>query len=304
VDISWDDARLFLAVADAGSLSGAAKQLRVAQPTVSRRLAELEASLGEPLFVRSVEGATPTSFAERLLVPARRMAEWATELANAAEKSDASPRGVVRITAPPGVAFDVGAPFAALVRKKLPEVRLEIVSTVRYLELSRREADLALRTQKPTQKDLACIASLELDAVPFVSAEYAATLPKNPAVADIDWIGWAPPLDELPPNSTLSRMIPGFRPSFASDDFLVQLRAAESGLGAIFLGRVRHRLSPPTSLVEIRPRDLPPIPSGLHLVCAKSALGIPRILAVADLLSEEMAHADTRPLPKHVRGKR
>ena len=107
MDISWDDARLFLAVADAGSLSAAAKKLRVAQPTVSRRLAELEASLGEPLFVRSVEGATPTSFAEKLLVPARRMAEWAAELSHAAEKADASPRGVVRITAPPGVAFDV-----------------------------------------------------------------------------------------------------------------------------------------------------------------------------------------------------
>jgi DNA-binding transcriptional LysR family regulator len=293
VDISWDDARLFLAVADAGSLSAAAKKLRVAQPTVSRRLAELEASLGEPLFVRSVEGATPTSFAEKLLVPARRMAEWAAELSHAAEKADASPRGVVRITAPPGVAFDVGAPFAALVRKRLPDVRLEIVSTVRYLDLSRREADLALRTQAPAQKDLLVLASLSLEAVPFVSAEYAATLPRRPKVADVDWIGWAPPFDDLQPNSTLARMIPDFRPSFASDDFLVQLRAAENGLGAIFLGRVRHRLSPPTRLVEITLADMQPVPSSLHLVCAKSALGIPRIRAVADMLAEELAHADT-----------
>jgi DNA-binding transcriptional LysR family regulator len=67
--IPWEDVQLVLAVVEAGSLSGAAKRLRLTQPTVSRRIAALESSLGEPLFVRTVEGAAPTSFGERFLSP-------------------------------------------------------------------------------------------------------------------------------------------------------------------------------------------------------------------------------------------
>ena len=56
MDVSWDDVRLFLAIADHGSLTEAARQLKVGQPTVRRRLAELEESLGYPLLARSVDG--------------------------------------------------------------------------------------------------------------------------------------------------------------------------------------------------------------------------------------------------------
>ncbi len=287
MDIPWEDVQLFLAVAEAGSLSAAARRLRVAQPTVSRRLAELEARVGEALFSRSVEGAHVTSFGERLLEPARRMAEWAADLTHAAERADAAPRGVVRITAPPGVAFDFLAPFAVWLRTKLPEVRLEVVSTVAYLDLSRREADLALRTQRPRQRDLTVVASLEHEAAPFAAKKYKERLPERPRPADIDWIGWAPPLDHLAPNPQLAALIPGFRPAFASDDFLVQLRAAEAGAGAIFLGRVRHRFSSGSALEEVDV-DFGRVQSELHLVCARAALDIPRIRAVAELLRGEL----------------
>ncbi|MFO0564086.1 MAG: LysR family transcriptional regulator [Polyangiaceae bacterium] len=293
MDIPWDDVRLFLAVADAGSLSAAARQLRVAQPTVSRRLAELETHLGEPLFARGVEGTLLTAFGEGLVGPARRMAEWAAEVERAAERADTEPRGVVRLTAPPGVAFEVVAPFAALMKKELPRIRLEVVSTVSYLDLSRREADIALRTQAPTQRDVVTLATLEFVSVPFATKEYRANLPRRAKLEDVDWIGWAPPLDHLPPNRELARIIPDFRPVFASDDFLVQVRAAEAGLGAIFLGRVSHRFRRDSPLVELDVA-LPPVPSSLHLVAAKSALGIPRVARVAERLRQELAKADTR----------
>lgn len=292
MDIPWEDMKLFLAVAEAGSLSAAATRLRVAQPTVSRRLAELEASLGEPLFVRGVQGATTTAFGERLLGPAKRMAEWASEVERAAERGESAPSGVVRVTAPPGVAFDVVAPFAAKLREELPEILIEVVSTVQYLDLSRREADLALRTQKPTQRDLEVVASLELLSVPYGSKAYAATLPKKAKLTEVGWIGWAPPLDHLSPMPELARMIPGFRPVFSSDDFLVQLRACEAGIGALFLGRVRHAFSRASDLVELDV-ELPPVPAGLHLVAAKSALAIPRVKAVAERLAAALTSADT-----------
>ncbi len=295
MDISWDDARLFLAVAETGSLSAAARRLSVAQPTVSRRLAELESMLGETLFSRSVEGARLTAFGETLLEPAKRMADWAAELTRAAERRDTRLEGIVRISAPPGIAFEFLAPFAGWLATELPGVRLEVVSSVRYVDLTRREADLALRMQRPDQKDLLVLASLELQAVPFVACAVAEKLGPSPRPADVDWIAWAPPLEDTLPNPVLARMIPGFRPAFASDDFLVQLRAAEAGVGAIFLGRLRLRFARETPLVEIRVQGIPEVASSLHLVGAKSALAIPRVRAVADLLAGELHRAETRP---------
>jgi DNA-binding transcriptional LysR family regulator len=288
MDISWDDLRLFLAVADAGSLTAAARRLKMTQPTASRRLLDLESTVGEALFVRDASGARLTSFGERMVEPARRMAEWAGETERVAQRAQTKPHGVVRITAPPGIAFDFVAPFAGWLRSKVPEIQLEVLSTVNYLDLARREADLALRMQAPTQRDLVSVAHVEFDVLPYCSKAYAAKLPKNAKPADVDWIGWAPPFEHLSPNPELARLIPGFRPSFASDDFLVQLRAAVAGLGAMFLGRAKHRFSIEAGLVPV-PVAMPRLRGSIHLVCAKSALDVPRIRAVADLLAKDLS---------------
>jgi DNA-binding transcriptional LysR family regulator len=287
VHIPWNDLQLFLTIAETGSLSRAAKSLRITQPTVSRRIAELESAVGEPLFVRSVEGASLTSFGERLLEPARRMAEWSAEVDRTVERGDKKPRGVVRITAPPGIAWEFVAPFAALIREKLPGVHLEVVSSVQYLDLSRREADLALRLAAPVQRDVEVLAKLEHSVGVFGSPAYAKTLPRKPKLTDIAWIAWAPPLDHISPNPELAKLIPDFKPSFASDDFLVQLRAAEMGLGAMFLGRVKHRFSPSHGLIELD-FDFGNIKRTLYLAAARSALQIPRVRAVSDLLVREL----------------
>ena len=285
--IPWGDVQLFLAIAETGSLSAAAKRLLVTQPTVSRRLAELESEIGEPLFERSVEGTALTSFGERMVEPARRMAEDAGELERIAEGADAKPRGIVRITAAPGVAFDRLAPFATHLRSVLPDVRLEIISTTAYVDLARREADLALRFDRPPQRDLVLLATLADRVAAFATRGYIAKLPTRYQVSDVDWIGWPPALAHLPPNPQLAKVVPGFQPIFTSDDFLVQLRAAEAGVGAIFLGHARSKRALPTSLVPLA-LDFGKLTTTTYLVCAKSALGIARVRAVADLLVADL----------------
>ena len=287
MDISWEDVRLFVAVSDAGSLSGAARHLGIGQPTVTRRLALLEEAVGFVLFERSVEGAVLTSAGEKLLEPALRMAEWAAELERGVEGGASAPRGIVRLTAPPGVAFDFVAPFAAGLRERLPDVQLQVLSSIRYVDLVRREADLALRIQPVTQRDLVNVASVDIRTRAVATPGYRATLPRKYGVADVDWIAWAPPFTHLAPTPQLEALIPDFRPVFASDDFLVQLRAAEAGVGAMVLGDMNHRWS--RSALE--PLDLEfgsDSQSALHLVCARSALDIPRVRAVADALIEEL----------------
>ena len=102
------------------------------------------------------------------------------------------------------------------------------------------------------------------------------------------WIGWAPPFEDLPPQPMLESIIPGFVPAFTSDNFLVNLAAAEAGAGAIVLGRVTHGFSRARGIVPID-LDLGPAKRGLLcLVCAKSALDIPRVRLIADLLQEQV----------------
>jgi molybdate transport repressor ModE-like protein len=290
MDISWDEIRIFLAVAEAGSVSGAARRLKLGQPTISRRLAEMERLMGTRLFARGVGGATLTSAGEKLLAPAKNMATWAGEVERAAEARAAAPEGLVRVTASPYVCFDLLAPFAAWVSSRHPSIRIEVVSSTRYLDMARGEADLALRLRRPDGKDLEVIAEIAYENAAWVSSALAKKLPKRPRPRDVPWIGWAPPFEDLPPQPMLESIIPGFVPAFTSDNFLVNLAAAEAGAGAIVLGRVSHRFSRSRGLVPLD-LDLGPAKRGvLCLVCAKSALDIPRVRLVADLLRAELPH--------------
>ncbi|MFT3712971.1 MAG: LysR family transcriptional regulator [Archangium sp.] len=288
MDISWEDARLFLAVAETGSLSSAARRLKLGQPTVTRRLAALEYAIGTPLFRRSVEGAALTQVGERLLPSAKKMAEWAGELHRAAEASDGAPRGLVRVTASPFVSFDFLAPFAGFVAQKHPGLRLEVISSIQYLDLARGEADLALRARAPQNADLALVHTLHLENAVFVSRELKARLPRKPTLAQIPWVAWCPPYDMVPPNPQLEAAIPNFTPSFTADHFLVMLAAAFAGVGAMILGKVQHRFSRDSPLVPLEVDLGPWSKSELHLVAPKSALDIPRVRRVADLIVDEL----------------
>jgi len=199
----------------------------------------------------------------------------------------------VRITAPPGVAFDFIAPFAADLKRTLPDIRIEVLARTEYLDLARREADIALRSRAPTSNDLVSLAKISFENAAFGAPSYVKKLPKRPTIRDLDVVGWAAPLDHLTPNAELRELIPGFRTVFASDDFLVQWRAAEAGLGVIFLGDVRQRYAR-SNLLERVNVDLGPHARGqMHVVCAKSSLGIRRVHSVAELLVKELRAART-----------
>ncbi len=284
--ISWTDLETVLAIAEAGRIARAAKVLQLTQPSVSRRLAELESKLGEALFIRSARGVQVTPFGDRFLVPARGMAEWSGEAARIAEARATEPEGVVRITAPPGVAADFLAPFAGWLRRSHPKLSLEVVASIGMLDLSRREADVALRLAVPVQRDVEVLASLDLPIFAFASPAYVASLSAKVRAEALSWIVWAPPLDHLSPNPELAAAIPNFRPAFASDDIAVQIRAAEAGVGAVVLAPFEHRFTE-RRLIRLHVA-LPPAKRTLHLAASRKALAIPRVRVVADLLAKEL----------------
>lgn len=294
MDIPWNDIRLFLAVAETGSFSGAARALNIGQPTVSRRIALLEASLGQALFARGVEGAQLTGAGERLVPAARRMAEQAGELARLSSAHEQTPEGTVRIAAPPGVAWDFVTPFARSLRGRLPHIRIEVLASIAYVDLVRGDADLALRLRAPRQRELTSLAALEEPVGVYASPGYAATLPAGYGMADVGWVTWAPPYHTLPPRPQLEAMIPNFRPTFTSDSFLVQWRAVEEGLGAIMLGRSFHPFARKRQL-QLLELDLGGLTSTTYLVCAKTALHSARVRLVAEALVEEINRVEVQP---------
>jgi DNA-binding transcriptional LysR family regulator len=237
-----------------------------------------------------VEGTALTSFGERMLAPARRMAEAAGEVGRVAAGAESTAAGIVRVTAPPGIAYTFLAPLAAKLRVLLPGIRLEIVATTSYADLARREADLAIRfhpIDRPSQRDLVVLATTTSLVAAFAAPSLAASLPKSPRLADVPWIAWAPPFQDLSPNPQLAKLIPGFTPVFSATDYIVQIRAAEAGIGAILLDRSVHRFRLPSPLVEL-PLSFGKLTASHHLICARASLTIPRVKAVAAVLAKEL----------------
>jgi DNA-binding transcriptional LysR family regulator len=150
--IGWELYRSFLSVLIEGSLSGAARALGVAQPTVGRHVAALEKSLGIALFTRSQIGLMPTEAALSLRSYAEAMQSTAAALERAAASQGTGVRGTVRVTASDVIGVEVLPPIIASLRDEHPDLVLELVLTDRMQDLLRREADIAVRMARPRQE--------------------------------------------------------------------------------------------------------------------------------------------------------
>jgi DNA-binding transcriptional LysR family regulator len=150
----WDELRTFIEVARDGSLSGAARRLGLTQPTVGRHIDALEAALGSTLFTRSPRGLTPTPAALTLTPHVEAMAAAAAALARAASGEAAADRGVVRVTASDIIGCEVLPPLLAAFHGEHPGIAIELALTNRNEDLSRRDADIAVRMVRPTQRGL------------------------------------------------------------------------------------------------------------------------------------------------------
>jgi DNA-binding transcriptional LysR family regulator len=143
----WNDLRHLLAVAQHGSMLAAARALRVDQSTVQRRLAELERCLGQRLVQREAAGYQLTEFGQAMLPHAQRVADAVAALEQRVEAERRAAVGVVRVTCPEPIVVRLSA--AGLIQRfhdRYPGLHVEFVMSDRYLDLTRGEADVALRS--------------------------------------------------------------------------------------------------------------------------------------------------------------
>jgi DNA-binding transcriptional LysR family regulator len=151
--LGWDDVRVFLAIARTGSLSAAARRLRVNHMTVARRLAALEAALGgRPLTERRANGYVLTPSGQDALAEAEKM-ELASEAFQRTIAAGDPLTGVVRVSSVASFVERVlAAPVVELARRH-PELHLELVAEQRNVRFAHGEADIAVRFGRPAQDD-------------------------------------------------------------------------------------------------------------------------------------------------------
>jgi len=280
--MQWDDLRLFLAAWDAGTLTEAARTLGLSQATMSRRLERLESDLGQLLFERSRGGLLATE-AARLLQPHVETMAHAVKQANAALQGlEAEPSGTVRLTAVPGVAVDILPLVMAKLSARYPKIVLEVLAENAFRDLTRYEADLALRSQRPEAGSLVAVRAIDVNIGVFASPDYVAKL-DAPTLPDLDWIQYGAELAGITPARVVDDYLDGRSPVLRSNNFLVMRAAAQAGLGCIILADVQGELAG----LERVPVDLPGSPmASLFLVMPQSLRRVPRIRAVVEVLTE------------------
>ncbi|RAL20585.1 LysR family transcriptional regulator [Lujinxingia litoralis] len=268
----WESVRYFLAAYETRSFTKAARLLSVEQSTVSRRIAEMERVLDVALFERTSQGLVPTEAAARISGDAEEMARRSRRIQDQAQDLRAQVGGLVRIATTEALAVFVLSRVLPGLSEHHPHLRFEILTGYPSVDLMRREADLALRFERPHRGEYA--------------VQRVAQLPT--AVLGLErWRHVAP--DALP---WIDVSMPGFSPSeeawrkthvgtparWTTNSYLMQAELVRQGQGVALMTQSLSTIYPELVPLEL---DLPPAPvMDLYLVAPLSIRNLPRIDAV------------------------
>jgi DNA-binding transcriptional LysR family regulator len=229
----WQDLRHFAALAREGSLSAAARRLKVDHATVARRIVALESALGLKLVDRRARSYTLTAEGRRIAEIAQRMEATAIELDRAASGARTGLVGPVTVSAPPTLAATLIAPRLAALYDVHPGIRMKLIGEKRSASLSRREADVAVRLSRPEEKSLVARRIGRLDFALFAAPAYLDA--RRPA--DYAFIAYDDPMDQAPQQVWLRNFAQGRPIVLRATDLDVQREAAKAGVGIAALPR-------------------------------------------------------------------
>lgn len=287
--IDWNHIRAFHATAAAGSLSAAARQLGLTQPTLSRQVLALEADLGVTLFERQGRKLVLTQTGVDLLEHIRRMGDAAESVALAASGRVQEISGRVCISATDTFSAYILPEIVERIRSEAPQVTIVIVASNGLSNLHQREADIAIRHVPPDRPGLIGQHIRDTEACFYASEDWIARngLPKGPAdLAKVGLIGF----DDTARFSGYLREagIPIEADDFrlVSDSAVAVWEMVKRGMGvAAMLREVAARTPGVRNLLP----EMPPIPVPIWLVTHQELQSSPRIRLVQRILAEELA---------------
>lgn len=233
-NLDWSILRDFIAVAETGSLSQAARRLRLSQPTLSRRIAALEEQLKAQLFQRTPRGLLLTDAGEQVLVGARRVEEEALAIERQAEAAHQTLTGTVRISVPEGLGSMWLPHKLASFHADYPGVCVEVLVDNRTVNLIRREADIAIRMFRPEQPDLIAKRAGDIAVGLFGSRAYFERHGRPVKLDDLkehNHVGFDESMSTHPGVQELERLFTPERIVYRSSSFVGQLQATLAGIG-------------------------------------------------------------------------
>jgi DNA-binding transcriptional LysR family regulator len=285
----WTLVRSFLAVAEAGSLSAAARATGISQPTLGRHVQAVEVALEVKLFTRTAQGQDLTEAGQALLTPARAMQAAAAELTLTAKGHASGLEGTVRLTASRIVSHYILPPILARLRIAEPGIQIEIVPSDTTENLLFGEADIALRMYRPTQPDLVArhVGNLALGlyaARTYLDRKGRPTSPEE--VMQLDFIGQDRMEQIIGVMGGLGIAVDRSFFPVRCDDPLTYVELVRAGCG---VGGILRRVGDSDALldrIDLIP-DLPLLP--VWLTAAPRLRQSPRLILVWDALAQAFA---------------
>ncbi|WP_342240718.1 LysR family transcriptional regulator [Inquilinus sp. OTU3971] len=283
--LNWDDLRLVLAVAESGTLSGAAAVLRISHPTLSRRLRHIEQRLAARLFERTPSRCRPTEAGEEMRSLASRLRDDIAALEGRIAGRDRSARGPVRLTAPDAVSEYLLPGMLADICREASELTIELVVSNQVLSLAQRSADIALRV---TDAPDPALRGRRVGTVAMaVYAERSLTAAEPPEQA-CPWIGYDAALACTKSGAWVAAHVPDNNIRFRANTLLGAAQAIRSGIGFGILpcfvgGSIPH-------LVRVGP-PIPSLDQGLWLLVHPDIAQVPRVRAACDALARKLKRA-------------
>jgi len=290
-DPDWDLYRTFLAVAAEGSLSGAARRLGLTQPTVGRHVEALEAQLQATLFTRSQRGLTLTETANQIKPLAEEMAATAAALRRASSSEAGDDGGCVRLTAPEMVGLEILPPILADFGFAHPGIELELSLSNHNLDLLQRDADVAVRMARPTQKALVARRIGVIEIGLYAHRRYVEVfgVPKTPAErARHRLIGFDQDPQALRSAGGLAARLTRDWFSFRTDSGAAQIAALRAGAGIGGLATLLAAREP--DLVRVMADDFA-FPREMWVVMHEDSRQVRRVKLLFDHLAEALGRA-------------
>jgi DNA-binding transcriptional LysR family regulator len=283
----WDLLQSLHAVLEAGSLSAAAKRRRLTQPTLGRHIDQLERQLGAPLFLRSPRGIQPTDLALTLKPHLDDMAAAAGAAMRDASGAADGVGGVVRVTCSEIMGIEILPQVLTSFRQAHPGIDVELVTTNKLEDLSRREADIAVRMGRPTQNNLVARKIGDLGVGFYAAPAYLERQPaplsfealEGHSIIGFDTMGPAI-IDDLDIGRPITRDLFALR----TDNDAAQLAALKAGFG---IGACQHQIARQHGLVRIMP-ELFEFHMELWIAMHENLRGSRRMRLMFDHLAQEL----------------
>jgi DNA-binding transcriptional LysR family regulator len=287
-DFNWDNLRFFLAMVRAGNPSAAARLLRVDHNTVRRRVTALESDLGARLFDRVDDRYALTDEGEALLSVAESMEGHAVHAQSKIGGRDIAIGGTVRIGVPDGLGTLFIAPRLAKLRQIHPQLNIELVMMSRKVDLSRREADMAIMIGEHESKRITSTLLTEVTMRLYASSSYLARHEKIKKIEELAHHDFVSGIDEFDFGPAIDRFLSGadmgFNTTISCSSIVAQLKATAAGGGLCCFAKFIAATEP--ELIPVLPDQIR-FSRNITLAVHTDMAQLARIKAIAEFLQHE-----------------